>query len=454
MAGLSAGWTLHQKGIPVTVLEKNEYVGGVVRSVRMNDHLFERGPTTVLSHSQRLRELIDEVDLRPRLLLSHSATARRLVWRCGQLHEFPTGPMGLLRTGLLSWGGKLRVLTEPFIRPPAEPADETLEVFMRRRVGQEAVDAMVDPMVAGVYAGRVDRLGAEAFPTLLAMERSYGSLWKGLRMGRKAQASQKPVRSRRGNHLLSFPQGLQELPEAIRRRLGTRVRLLHDVFAIERGKHPTDPPWQVVALADDHEVRYNASAVIIATPAVACIRILERLEEGLGAPLKPLPYVGVATVGLGYPREASQHQLDAFGFLCARDGAMPSGSSVLGVLFNSSIFQGRAPNNHITLTAVVGGAREAGITAFPDSVIVDRVREALGIVLGVRGAPSAICVTRWDQAIPQYQPGHQSMIEALLGGIEAFPGLKLAGNYLEGVGLEAVAASGTKAARSLLNLVA
>lgn len=459
MAGLAAAWRLMSHDIPVTLLERNERVGGVLGTVDIGGHVFERGPTTVLSSAESLLQLIDEVGLTDRVVLSRHESHRRLIWRHGRLHEAPGGPGGLLTTSLMSMKGRLRLIAEPFIASGHSDEDESLRDFLTRRIGAEAVDALVDPFVSGVYAGDIDDLGADAFPQLVEFERSAGSIVKGAIARRKAAKAAaaadgrtRPPRRRGPAPLLTFPKGLGELPEAIRRRLGTRVRLDHDVFALEEleERAADGARWKVHAVADERQVHYDASAVVLAVPGHAAYSLLDRVDPQLGAPLSGLSHPHVAAIGLGFKRADVSHPLDAFGFLCGSDSPVPGDELVLGALFVSSVFPNRAPDGNVAISVMLGGSRDPEAAELADAELVERAQRTCASLLGARGTPEAVCVTRWPKAIPQYPAGHLRRIRGLRERLARHPGLHVAGNWLSGVGLEPTVATGLAAAAEIL----
>ncbi|MGM0574391.1 MAG: protoporphyrinogen oxidase [Myxococcota bacterium] len=446
VAGLATAWTLQRAGAPVMLLERTDEVGGVMGTRVVGGHRFETGPTTVMASAEEIGRLIDEVGLREHVVKSRPEAERRLIWRHGRLHELPSNPAALATSGLMTWKGKLRLLAEPFVSAPKEPRDETLAQMLRRRLGAEAVEGFVDPFVGGVFAGRVDELGVDAFPKLRDLEREHGGFVRGMFAKRKERKNGGP----RKKGLLTFPEGLRELPDAIREALGTRVRLGHDVTRLERVEGDGAVAWRVHAQADGRGVTYDAAAVVLATPAWAAATLLEPLDEEAAGLLEPIPHPHVASIGLGYPEDAVEGDLNAFGLLTASDSPIPEDEPILGVLFNSSIFPGRAPEGHVTLTVMIGGARDPDAREASDGALVDRARKALAALVGARGEPTAVAVNRWPRAIPQYEPGHARRIERVLERIAGLGPLLLAGNYLEGVGVDPSVGTGFAAAETLL----
>ena len=440
IAGLTSAFQLAASNVPVVLLEERRQVGGYIASSEVGGHLFEHGPNTVQSTSPTLMGLVEQLDLRSEVIESQAASHRRLIWRGGRPHVVPSGPLSLLFSKLLSFGGKARLIREPFVAPRIDEGDETLAEFAERRLGPEACAALVDPFVAGVYAGRLDILGVDAFPRLRDMEREHGSLYRGMKSLAKARRAAGLVRASKAP-LISFQGGLRALPLSLHHALGTRVQLGRSAQSIE----PDGEGWTL----ETRSGPLQASHVIVATSLPAANRLLGERLEPLAALHGSVRQPHVAAVGLGYDRHQVNAWVDAFGLLVASDSAPPAGADVLGMLFPSSIFSGRSPEGQVSVQVMIGGDRDPGARRLLDSDLVDRARRAVGGVLGVKAQPNAVHVSRWHEAIPQYPPGHARRVEAVEESLAANPGLLLAGNYLEGVGLEAAASSGVRAAASV-----
>jgi oxygen-dependent protoporphyrinogen oxidase len=439
-AGLAAALELTKGGREVLLLEKASRPGGVIHSRWVAGHLFEEGPSTVLASGEHILPLVRELGLDRELVLSRPEAKRRYIWRHGRLHPAPLGPGALLTTRLLSVRGKLRALWEPFVRAPELPRDETLRTFLERRLGREAVDALVDPFVTGVFAGNPDQLGSDAFARLADLERDHGSLFRGmLKQPRQGKPGRPAV-----SGLVSFAEGLQRLPQAIASGLGDQLRTGVEVASLGR----TGNRWQVET-ADGST--WRAPALVLATPAWAAAALLQPIAAEAARILAAIPHPEVVAIGLGHLRHQVAHPLDGFGILCASDSPLPNGvGPILGVLFPSSIFPGRAPEGAVSFSVMLGGTRDPEAASLDDSALVRRACQAVGALCGAEGEPTAVWVARHPRSIPQYTPGHRRRIEEvrkLLGGL---PGLRLAGNYLDGPGLDPTVGSGLRAARSLL----
>jgi len=449
LSGLSAAWRLHRAGVDVTLFEAGPRVGGAIGSYERDGFRFEAGPNTVQSTAENLMTLTDELGLRSRLVESRADAKKRLIWRHGKVHTLPESPPAFLKSELLSWRGKLRALAEPFVPPPKYGSDETMAEFFERRLGKEIVDAFLDPFVAGVYTGTPQSLGIDAFPSIKRMETLYGGLMRGMSARRK-QGATRPG----GAGLLSFDQGLEVIPKAIAEALGGRVRTgvpVNKVTPLADGAGV-----EVVAKKGAQNVAETFDHVVLATPAYATAALLRpcspRVAGLLDGPDLHHPFV--ASVALGYRRQDVGHPLDAFGLLCASDSPLPTSDPILGVLFPSSIFDGRTPAGHVSLLVMMGGARDPGAAELSNDGLVARARKAMGDLVSARGEPVFQQVTRWDKAIPQYGPGHIRRIAEVRRRVGDIGGITLAGNYLEGVGLDYVTKSGFEAAEAVLGQLA
>lgn len=432
LAGLAAAWRLHRRGVDVIVLESGPRVGGFVGTVTRDGFVIEEGPGSIRGDRTTITSLVHEVGLGDAIEPSLPAAKARYVWAKGALHKLPSSPPALLKSGLLSAAGKLRLLSEPFRkarRGAAADADETLAAMLTRRIGAEAVAMLVDPFVTGIFAGDPARLGVDAFPGLAALESTYGSLFAGMRKSGGLG----------GGGIYSLRGGLGTLPAAIARQLGDRVRT---GAAVARVNQTTD--GVAVVLAGGETV--CARAAILATPAREAAGLLGvTVSEELTHFLAELPLAPISKVELGLRPGDLANPIEGFGLLCASSSPLPDGArAILGIVFASSVFPGRAPTGLRSLSVMLGGVRYPGIVERSDADQTAQAVAAVRAILGLRGEPVMTHVSRWDRAIPQYQPGHARALAALRAALPA--PIKLAGNYLEGVSVDAVVASGFAAA--------
>jgi oxygen-dependent protoporphyrinogen oxidase len=416
LAGLVRSWTLARRGEEVLVLEASAEPGGVVRSERRNGYLIERGPNTVRP-SPELWRLVRDLGLEARALFA-DARLPRYVDFGGRLQKLPMSPAALLSTRLLSGAGKLRLLSEPFRRRGGRP-DESVARFASRRLGPEVAERFVAPFVSGVWAGDAERLSAEhAFPALARWERTRGSLLRGALSERKTKPAGEPAPPR---GLLSFPEGLSEIPRALARELGGRLRTGMAVRAIEKSAEG----FRVLSGPESFE----AGRVVIATPADEAARVARELSAEAAAALAAIPSPPLAVLHLSWPEDSSRLDLRGFGHLVA-PGA---DRRILGAVWSSSLFPGRAPAGRALFTVFLGGSRDPQAAALPDTGLLSVARRDLEQQLGVRGEPELVAVTRWPRSIPQYEAGHGERLAAVERAERQHPGLAFVGNYRGGV---------------------
>lgn len=416
ISGLAlAAWAL-QEDLRVAVFDQAEEPGGVMKSFRENGFLFERGPNTVLDRDPSLDDLIEWAGLGERAIRVPLRGMQRYVWFEGRLNEVPASPLGALTTRLLSPLGKLRVLREPFIGAVNE--DESLRDFAIRRLGREVYERALVPMVSGVTGGDPAAMSTEySFPALKELERKGGSLFRGMLARRKETGGQ----PRRRPNMVSFPDGLGELPRALAWRLG-------------EGWYGGATVESLTPLSNNsgHEIRtsrgtFRASEVALTADAATVASWLAPISPETAERLRNVHYCPLAVVGLGV--DASSLTLPpGFGFLTTAD----SGIRALGAIFNSAFFEGRAPEGAHLLTVMLGSDRDPEALRLSDEELEEQVRRDLGQALGWNGKARVIRVMRWDRAIPQYGLNHSRLIEALADTEKRYPGLHFFGNWRGG----------------------
>lgn len=442
LAGLTAAWRLARHGHDVVVWEATDRAGGVVGSIRDGEWLVETGPNSVAGLPPALDALLADLDLAPLRREAAPAARRRWVVRGGQLVEIPSSPADLLTTRVLSPAAKLRAAQEPFIPALSEQIDESIAAFTRRRLGDEVLDYLVNPFIAGIFAGDPEQLSvAETFPSVARMEREHGSIIRGM-MKRVAEHGLGDGNGGAGGEfgraLWSFGEGLGALPAALARTLGPRLRLGWRATRVA----PAGGGWMVQGESGSAE---RVDAVVSALPAWALHGVLPADLQAEAAPLRTVHYAPVALVALGYARAAVPHALDGFGFLAPdRERRW-----VLGTLFSSSLFPARAPAGHVLLTSFVGGVRAPALVDRSDEDLADVVHGELAALLGVTARPVYARVVRWPAAIPQYTVGYRRIREAIAALEARWPGLVMTGSYRDGVAVPDVVASGIAAAERL-----
>ncbi|MEP0548984.1 MAG: protoporphyrinogen oxidase [Rhodothermales bacterium] len=441
ISGLAAAWRLQALGGAVTLFEASDRTGGVIRSTRRDGFLVDEGPNTLVARSTVVTDTIEALGLASERVAANEVADARYVVRDGALVRIPTSPSGLLTTPLLSAWAKLRLLGEPFVRPH-DGDDEALAAFVRRRLGPEVLDYAVNPFVAGVYAGDPAHLSTRhAFPMLHTLEREHGSLLRGMihRVRNRADAAPKP-----SPHPFSFRGGAQALPDAFAGAIGPdAIRLRAPLVAL---RHDSSG-WRVTTRTDDgttNEDRFDG--VVFTAPLHRLPAIDFEPDVDLG-PLADVVYPPLSVLALGFRRADVVHALDGFGVLVPER----EGLNVLGALFSSTLFPGRAPDGHVLLTCFVGGMRRPDLAPLPTDDLVPLALADLRALLDVRGKPVFVHRVLWERAIPQYQVGYGRVIETLDALEARHAGLAVAGNVRRGISVGDALEAGLDAAERVLN---
>ena len=442
VTGLTAAYCLKQRGSRVVVYEATDRIGGVVKTERRGGYLAELGPNSMSSPSAAVLAILRDLGLDGSMVRASPAARERYIVRRGKLVHLPLTPAELLTTRLLSNAAKLAILSEPLVDTSDSTVDESVAAFIRRRFNQEVLDYVVNPFVAGMYAGDPEQLSVRhALPQLHALERTHGSVMKAFLKAAKAQRRLDEDVKHSGG-LFSFRDGLQEIPEALGRELKSELRLKAPVTQLRTGPRG----WTVGAAYQGPEL-YDA--VVYAAPAHGLDDIDLDLTGGERlATLSSIVHPPVAVLALGFRREDVSHSLEGFGFLAPE----VERRRVLGVIFSSSLFASRAPEGHVLLTVFAGGARDPDFVHNDPQTLTARVLDELRILLGTRGEPSFKAVQIWPKAIPQYVLGYGRFKDIADQIEQSNPGLVLAGTYRDGISLGDALASGERAASRVSKL--
>lgn len=423
ITGLTAAWRLQRGGCAPVVFELAAQSGGAIGAVARDGWLHELGPNSLLEGSAEVAAFIDDVGLGGRRIYAASSAKQRYIVRDGRMIAMPGSPWAFLGTPMFSWRAKLALLGEPWRRPLPADAEESVADFVVRRLGREFLDYAINPLVGGVYAGDPVLLSVrQAFPKLHALEQEHGSLIRGAWARRNVSGGPK-------GRIFSFPDGLQELPLALARALGSAVKLDHRVLGVAR----SEDGWRVEFESGGVRAVETFDAVVCALPAgVLAALPWQNVAEGARlAVLGEIKHPPVASVFTGYARAQVSHALDGFGVLVPQ----VERRQILGTLFSSTLFPGRAPEGHVALTTFVGGMRDPHLPQLDDEELLRVVQGELAGLLGAQGAPVFTRVQRWPRAIPQYTLGYQRFKDAITSVEAAAPGLFIGGNCRDGISL-------------------
>jgi protoporphyrinogen/coproporphyrinogen III oxidase len=433
LTGLTTAYRLKQRGARVVVYEASDRIGGSIKSERRDGYLAELGPSSLAGPSGLVAGLLSDLGLEASRVTASPTARNRYIVRRGRLARLPMSPAELLTSRLLSNVAKLAIFGEPLVEASDSPLEESVAAFVRRRFNQEVLDYIVNPFIAGVFAGDPEQLSVRhAIPKLHALERTHGSVMKALVQMMKArrETGQGP------GTVISFRGGLQEIPDALGRELTSEVRLGAPVTQLRAGPRG----WTVGAAFQTPEL---FDAVVYAAPAHSLDEIdLDLVAAERLSTLSSILHPPVAVLALGFRREQVNHPLDGFGFLTPE----VERRRVLGVVFSSSLFPERAPAGHVMLTAFVGGTRDPDFVQADPQTLTARVLDDVRPLLGTRGEPTFRTVQVWPKAIPQYVLGYGRFKEIADDVERRNPGLVLAGTYRDGVSLGDAIGSGEQAA--------
>jgi oxygen-dependent protoporphyrinogen oxidase len=418
ISGLTCAYALRKAGVKAQLLEASPRVGGAVRSEQRDGYLVELGPQS-FSGTAQLRSLFKELGLEGEVVEAPSS-APRFVLVHGKLQNVPLSPPELLKSSLLGVVTKLSLGRDALGRSKPPDHDESVAKFVKRKFTVELLDRLVGPFVSGMYAGDPERLSLRsAFPQVYEAEKTAGSVIRGLKAAaERGDAREQPT-------LLSFRDGTETLTRALRAKLGTAIRTETEVTTVRRDA-ATDSFEMKIRSAGREEI-INADQLIVTTPADVTATLLRQMNAEFQRHLGAFEYAPMAIVALGYQRSQVAHALAGFGFLVPRSENL----RMLGTVWNSSLFPGRAPDGYVLLTSFVGGATDRRVAMQTTHELVMVVSDELTQVLGC-ARPVFSRVVLYPHALPQYNLGHSEHLASIEKLRAPMPGLWLAGNYLRG----------------------
>ena len=439
ISGLAVAYLLLEKNkdLDITVLESDNRAGGKIWTDKTNGFLCEKGANGFLDNKPRTLELCKSLGIEP--VRSNENSKKRFIYLNGRLNALPESAPSFIKSDLLSWGGKLRILLE--YNAPRGPEDETVADFIIRRLGKEALERLIDPMCSGIYAGDPYKMSIKScFARIKELEQEYGGLIKALLAIRKQKKLQQKasgdtkVSVAPGGTLTSFYNGAQTITDALSEKLKDRLHLGVQVHGISREKGA----YQIYTSKDTVE----ADIVVLASPAYATAEILKDLDSGISKILSDIPYPHVSVVCFGYKKEKVGNPLNGFGFLVPHI----EGRKILGCLWDTSIFPNRASEGYALLRTMVGGAKSPEMAMLEDEKIISMVFDELKPILSFKSEPDLIRIYRWEKAIPQYLLGHSKRLGSIEERLRSHPGLYLTGNAYKGIGINDCVESGYKLA--------
>jgi oxygen-dependent protoporphyrinogen oxidase len=474
IAGLAAAYELEQARaagaeVAYTLYESRDRLGGALSTEVVEGVVLERGPDSFISEKPAAAALCRELGLGEALTPSNDAARKTYIVVRNRMVSLPDGLMFLVPTRLIptaltrlfSISTKIRMGLELLLPPrPSGKPDESVAELVRRHFGQEAVDRLADPLLSGIYGGDATQLSARAvLPRMVEMEAAHGSLVRGMLAAHKKMkaATHKAHDAARsanpsGKSAPSAPRaifttlrgGLQQLVDALEARLNPEW--IRKSAPVERIRRSGDQ-WMITA----HGQEEPFDAVILASSAWVVSELLAEVDQELSEELGGVPYSSSITVNLVYDEAKLGKLPDGFGFL------VPAceGRAMLAATFVHRKFLGRTPAGKAVVRAFLGGMRNETLLDASDEQLVATVRQELEEILGknvlpVSLQPERTQVARWRRAMAQYAPGHPERVRRIAARVASLPGLKLAGNAYDGIGIPDCIRLGRKASRELV----
>jgi oxygen-dependent protoporphyrinogen oxidase len=446
ISGLSTAYYLSKAGVTCTLIEARPQLGGVIQTEHMQNCVVEAGPDSFLAAKPQATDLIRELGMESEVIGSNDHQRKTFIRRHGRMVELPDGVQMLVPTKMLpmamsplvSWPTKLRMGLEWFRRPRGTPErDRSVAEFVAEHYGQEAVDYLAEPLLAGIYGGDPAQLSiTSVLGRFVELERKYGSLTRGV-LAERPRVTGPPVplfRTLRG--------GLGTLVEAVTNTLANRARFLHrPVETLER----TSAGFRLRVAG--HWL--DADHVVLACEAHQASRLTTAVDARLSELFGSVPYSSSMTVALGFQREAVRNQMLGFGFLVPKRER----KKLLACTWVGNKFSGRVPESLALLRCFLGGVGGESVLAESDDAIIAAVREELAEIVAVTAEPVFSKVFRWPRSMAQYTVGHGERLQELEARLESIPGLLVAGNAYHGIGVPDCIRMGKQAATKIAQAI-
>lgn len=450
ITGLSAAFYLQKEierlGLPyqVKLIEASERLGGKIKTLKRDGYTIEQGPDSLLSRKPAIIELTKELRLEEEMIFNETGQSYILV--DGSLHKMPAGTfMGVpkedkavLETDIFTEEGKKRALAEPTIEKGEAVEEQSLGAFMRRRFGDEAVNRLISPMLSGIHSGDIDEMSLMAtYPNFYQLEQKYGSVMKGLQASIPANKTKKA-----GGMFFTFKEGLETLVHRLEEQLAEGVILrgikVEQIEKKAQGYH---------VLLDNGE-KLEAAAVIIAAQHTAVPAMLSNYS--FASELTKIPAISTANVVMAFDAAAIENDLDGTGFQVAREGEI----EMTACTWTNKKWPTTSPEGKVLLRVYVGQPNKQEFMHMTDEQLTASVLEDLKQVMTIKSEPEFTVVTRWKNARPQYNVGHNEVVFRVRDQLtSALPGVQIVGSSYDGAGIPDCVASGKEAALDALKFI-
>ena len=443
------------KTLRCTVLEAGSAWGGKIVTHRIGDLVTEAGPDSFLSTKPAGLELIAKLGLTDELINTNETGKKALVYSGGRLRELPEGLIAItpgqigpfLKSGLLSFGGVARMGLDLILPAKRSTTDESLASFVRRRFGRQAFERMMEPLMAGIYAGDAEQMSVRAtFPRFVELEQTYGSVLRGM-LSARSSGNGAAQGSTRRTMFVTLRSGLEALVTSLVGRLTARGVTLRSGVPVEslRVRSHELGRWTYDVMLQDGSA-LSADGLVLATPAFVTAELVRPLTPIAAGLLEMIPYASTATIALAYPASAVGGSVQGFGFVVPR----VEQRDLIAATWTSLKWPHRAPPDQLLARCYVGGSGRESILTLEDDALTARVKAELKEICGLTAEPTYVEVNRWIKAMPQYRLGHLERVEQAEVALGRYGGLVLTGSAYRGVGIPDCIREGAVAAEKVL----
>ncbi len=453
IAGLSTAYYMQKeadnsgRALRYTLVESASRLGGKLLTEHIDGFTVEGGPDSFITQKPAGLKLVSELGIEDELIATQDKNKGVFVYQGGKLKSLPDGVMLIVPTEIMPFAlstlftpwGKLRMGMDLLLPGRQDDGDETLADFILRRLGNEALDRLAEPLMAGIYnAEAEDQSIMATFPRFRAIEKKHGSLIRGMLAARRNRPAPAPSNGAKPRTVfMSLRPGISALSEAIADALNGEIRTgvsVQTIAALEQGYR--------LNLSDGG--RLLADAVVLATPAYVTANMVEAMRPDLADSLRRIRYVSTGTLSLAYRRADVAHDMKSFGLVIPRS----EGRQINAITWTSSKWPYRAPDDAVLLRVFFGGSRHPEVFALPDDELLAVVKGEVVSIMGVTAEPMFSRIYRWQDASPQYDVGHLDRVSALEAACP--PGFFLSGSAYRGVGIPDCIAQGEASARTVL----
>jgi oxygen-dependent protoporphyrinogen oxidase len=421
ISGLTTAWSLSQKDISCELWESSEALGGKIKTDNTEGYITEQSASMIMNYEPEIDKLLNQcgVDIQKEL---RNNKLKRYIVNNSSLKSMPMSIVGIMTSNLFSIKAKLRLMLEPFISNK-HSYDESVSSFIRRRLGNEVLDKVIDPFISGTLASNVGMANAASvLPRLSNLEKKHGSITAGILYNKffNTTAKTKP-------QVFSFSGGMSVLIKALSSNDKVSFKTNYKVISIER----IDNSWKVTVNTPDGKKCSYYNNLVICTPAYIASDLLKTVDKQIAALLAEIKYTSMSVVHLGFDNSSIDKVLDGGGYLTPHKEYM----NIIGSLWISSMFSNRAPKGKTLLSSYIGGVNNLNAIDWNDDKCVSTVLRELDKLVGIKGAPEFIRIDRHNKALPLYHGQYKRQMQRINKLTNKLPNLYINSSFDNGVSI-------------------